>query len=78
MKMGNRKHNVIKLIPQGAKSGFVYTFATLFSKGLAIITVPVFTRIMSTEQIGIVNLYNTWYSLITIVATLALTSNLFF
>ena len=58
----------------GVRSAAVYTAATVFSRGLAIITVPIFTRIMSTEQIGIVNLYNTWHGLISVVATLSLTS----
>jgi O-antigen/teichoic acid export membrane protein len=66
--------NRIKSIPLGARSAIVYTAATVFSRGLAIITVPIFTRLMSTEQIGIVNLYNTWHGLISVVATLSLTS----
>lgn len=66
--------NKIKSIPLGARSAVVYTAATVFSRGLAIITVPIFTRLMSTEQIGIVNLYNTWHGLISVVATLSLTS----
>lgn len=61
-------------IPLGARSAVVYTAATVFSRGLAIITIPIFTRIMSTEQIGIVNLYNSWHGLISVVATLSLTS----
>ena len=64
----------INNIHGGVKSAFVYTFATVFSRGLAIITVPIFTRLMTTEQIGIVNLYNSWYSLISVLATLSLTS----
>lgn len=59
---------------ESAKSAIVYTMATLFSRGLAIITVPIFTRIMSTDQIGVVNLYNSWYTMISAVATLSLTS----
>lgn len=66
--------NKIKSIPLGARSAVVYTAATVFSRGLAIITVPIFTRLMSTEQIGVVNLYNTWHGLISVVATLSLTS----
>lgn len=66
--------NKIKSIPLGVKSAVVYTFATVFSRGLAIITVPIFTRLMSTEQIGVVNLYNTWHGLVSVVATLSLTS----
>ena len=38
------------------------------------ITVPIFTRIMSTSEIGMVNLYNSWYSLLSVIATLSLTS----
>lgn len=61
-------------LSESAKSAVVYTFSTLFSRGLAIITVPIFTRMMTTTQIGTVNLYNSWYSLISAFATLSLTS----
>ncbi|MBR2548005.1 MAG: oligosaccharide flippase family protein [Eubacterium sp.] len=70
----NRIANRIESIPLGARSAFVYTTATVFSRGLAIITIPIFTRMMSTEQIGIVNLYNSWHGLISVIATLSLTS----
>ncbi len=59
---------------EGIKSGIVFTIATLFTKGLSIITVPIFTRIMTSEQVGIVNLYNSWFTMIGVVATLSLTS----
>lgn len=61
-------------IPESTKSAIVYTLSTVFSRGLAIITVPIFTRIMTTDQIGEVNLYNSWYSLISAITTLSLTS----
>ena len=63
-----------KKIPIEFKSAIVYLFATVFTRGLAIITTPIFTRIMSTDQVGMVNLYSSWYSMITVVSTLALTS----
>lgn len=66
--------NMVHKIPIGMKSAIIYTLATVFSKGLAIITVPIFTRLMTTEQIGTVNLYNSWCSLISVVVTLSLTS----
>lgn len=66
--------NKIRVIPSGAKSAVVYTASSVFTRGLAIITVPIFTRLMSTEQIGIVNVFNSWYSLISAFATLSLTS----
>ncbi|SQG43881.1 flippase Wzx [Streptococcus porcinus] len=55
-------------------SAVVYTISTIFTRGLAIITVPIFTRIMSSDQIGIVNLYNSWYAMLSVVTTLSLTS----
>ena len=61
-------------IPIGLKSAIVYLFATVFTRGLAIITTPIFTRIMPADQVGMVNLYSSWYSMITVVSTLALTS----
>lgn len=70
--MGMKK--IIISIPAGFKSAIVYLFATVFTRGMAIITTPIFTRIMTTDQVGMVNLYSSWYSMITVVSTLALTS----
>lgn len=64
----------LQQMSESAKSAIVYTLSTVFSRGLAIITVPFFTRLMTTDQIGEVNLYNSWYSLISVIATLSLTS----
>lgn len=64
----------IKAIPLGVRSAIVFMFATIFTRGLAIITTPIFTRIMTSEQIGEVNLFSSWYSMISVIATLSLTS----
>ena len=48
----------LQKMSESAKSAIVYTLSTVFSRGLAIITVPIFTRLMTTDQIGEVNLYN--------------------
>ena len=61
-------------ISAGVAASIVYTLATLFSRGMAIITTPIFTRIMPPDQIGVVNLYQSWLSMISIFSTLALTS----
>lgn len=64
----------LKKIPLGFKSAIVFLAATLFSKGLAFLTTPIFTRLMSLEQIGKINLFSSWYSLISTIVTLSLTS----
>ena len=45
----NKILDKIKNVPIGVKAAAVYTLASVFSKGLAIITVPIFTRIMSKQ-----------------------------
>ena len=63
-----------KGLSKEAKSATAYTLASVISRGLAIISMPIFTRIMSPSDIGVVNLYTSWYSMVSIVSTLALTS----
>ena len=65
-------------IPLGIKASVIYTIASLLSKGIALITVPIFTRLMPPDQIGIVNIFNSWESMISSFATLALTSGGYF
>lgn len=65
------------LIPKPAKAAIVFTIATFMTQGLYIITTPIFTRIMSTEDIGIVTLFNSWNQLIGVIAGLGLTSGSF-
>lgn len=57
-----------------AKAAMVYTLAGLATRGLSIITVPIFTRIMTTAEIGVINIYHSWSSMLATVITLALTS----
>ncbi len=69
-----RIRNLYKKLGVGVKASVVYTLASLLTRGLAIITTPIFTRIMTSAEIGTVTLYNSWYSMISAVATLSLTS----
>lgn len=64
----------LKAIPVGLRASIVYIIASVFSKGLVMITMPIFTRIMTTGEIGAVNLYSSWNSMLTVVITLSLTS----
>ena len=44
------------------KNGGLYIFGNLFNKAIAFMTVPIFTRILTTEEYGIVNTYSSWVS----------------
>ena len=58
------------------KAGSWYTFTNFFVKGLAFITIPIFTRILSTEDYGLVSLYNTWVLILSIVIGLSLNESI--
>ncbi len=58
-----------KTIPEPAKASGAYIVCNVLQKGILMITTPIFTRLMSTEQYGEVNLFNTWLAIITIFAS---------
>ena len=62
---------------EGVKASAVYTISSFITKGISIITIPIFTRIMSTDQIGIVTTYNSWVSILSVFACLGLTTGSF-
>lgn len=68
------KHAKRRQVSRGMKSAVVYTLASVFSRGLAFITVPIFTRLMTTSEMGTVNLFTTWQTMLSVVVTLSLTS----
>ena len=57
-----------------AKSAFVFTVAILLSRGISIISTPIFTRIMPPDQIGVVGLFTSYLGIITSISSLALNS----
>ncbi|MBM6931380.1 oligosaccharide flippase family protein [[Clostridium] spiroforme] len=54
------------------KAVFWFTIGSFIQKAISVITVPIFTRLMSTEEYGIVNIYNSWSSILIIICTLYL------
>ena len=58
------------------KSAGIYMFTDFFLKGFSIITMPIFTRLLTTSDYGVVALYNTWVSLFSITITLSLANSL--
>lgn len=54
------------------KASIFYFIGTLFNKGIAFITVPIFTRILTVEDYGIVTTYNSWVTILSMILGLAL------
>ncbi len=59
-------------IPVPVKASLWFTVCNFLQKGISMITVPVFTRLLTTEQYGVYTVYQSWYSIITVFATLNL------
>lgn len=55
-----------------AKAALWYTFCNVAQKGISLLSTPIFTRIMTSSQYGVYSVYQSWYSIITIFATLNL------
>ena len=53
-----------------AKAAIWFVFCTVLQKGIAFITVPIFTRIMPADEYGMYSTYLSWYSIIAIICTL--------
>lgn len=54
------------------KSGLWYTVSSISVKAILIITTPIFTRLMSTEDYGISATFSTWFTLLNVVCSLNL------
>lgn len=59
------------------KAGLWFTICNFLQKGISFITMPIFTRIMSTEEFGLYSIYSSWYSILVIFATLHLSYYVF-
>lgn len=60
-----------------AKAGVWFTVCSIVQRGISVISMPVFTRMLSTDEYGTYSLYTSWYMLFSLVATLNLASEVF-
>lgn len=56
----------------GKKAGILYFIATLFNKGIAFLTIPIFSKFLTTSDYGIVTTYKSWVDILTVILSLAL------
>jgi len=61
-----------KDMPVMVKASATYTVCSILQKCLSFITLPLFTRLMTTEQYGQYTVYSSWSSILTIFITLYL------
>ncbi len=61
----------------GVKASVVYFLASMVSAGMAYITTPIYTRMLSPEEFGKVSVYLTWKSVFGVIAMFCLQSGVF-
>lgn len=54
------------------KASALYLIGNISTKAIAFLTIPVFTRLLTTSEYGIVNTYTSWVNIATVVITLSL------
>lgn len=74
VKMVTEKWNELSNVK---KATIAFLFCSVFQKGIAIISTPIFTRLMTTEQYGEFSMYQTWLSFFSIITTLRLDYDIF-
>lgn len=59
------------------KMAFWFLICSIFQKGIGFISTPIFTRIMNGSEFGRYSVYQSWYSIISVFATLSISGNCF-
>jgi len=75
--MINKLMSFYKNLPVSVKASLWFMVCSIVQKGIQIITVPIFTRLLSTEQYGQFSLYQSWLGIITIFGSLNLFAGAF-
>lgn len=52
--------------------GALYMFASFFNKGIAFLTLPIFTRLLTTGEYGTVSTYSSWVAIVSIISGMSL------
>ena len=64
-------------IPLSVKASVWFVICGVLKDAIDILVTPIFTRILTTEQYGIYNVYNSWFQIFKIIFTLFLFSDVF-
>ncbi len=66
-----------KSLPAGVKASFAFFGASVITSGLAYITAPIYTRLLSPDEYGQISVFFTWLNLLGIVAMFCLSAGVF-
>jgi O-antigen/teichoic acid export membrane protein len=61
---------------RNAKAGSLYLIGNLFNKAIAFLTIPIFTRLLTTSEYGIVSTYLSYVTICSVIVSLSLGTSL--
>lgn len=64
-------------MPIAAKASLWYIVCNVLQKGIVLLSMPIFTRLMSTLEYGIYTIYQSWYSIFVIFTSLGLYNSVY-
>ena len=64
--------NKFRNMPENLKATMVFAIASFATSGINYITTPIFTRLLTTAEYGVVSVYNSWFSIVQVFATVTL------
>lgn len=70
--MQERIHTILnkyRSLSAPLKATIWFTFCSIVQRGVSLITVPIFTRLLTKEQYGVYSLYQSWYTILSVFAT---------
>lgn len=66
-----------KQMPVQVKASFWFLLCGFMTKGISVITTPIFTRILTTVEYGQFSVFNSWYGILSVFITMNLFSGVF-
>ena len=64
--------NKFKNMPESVKATLVFAIASFATSGINYLTTPIFTRLLSGAEYGTVSVYNSWYGIVRVIASMTL------
>lgn len=75
--MGKNIKKILNDIPDGVKASITFFLANVITAGIAYITTPLYTRLLTAEEFGQVSVFLTWFQLLGIIAMFNLSAGVF-
>lgn len=64
-------------MPVQIKAAFWFLVCSILQKGISVITTPIFTRLLTTDEYGQFSVFNSWMSIVTVIVTLNLSAGVY-